>query len=291
MSHTNQEVGEYRLRIGTTILGIRTLPRLYETLLSEYFGRYCVRELAEFHLTIHIDSGDSAGRIPNSLYYDKEVTQKGFTFANRLIRGRRLPGDVGVELRVSRRLLCGRSIRIFEHLLHQAFYSANRIKDHDSFLVHSAGVVHEKSGYLFVGASRTGKTTVAKLSTNDRVLNDEICMVKLRGKSVRLHDTPFNGFFRGKVQGQAPLRAIFMLHPRAAHRIRPLGRSEAVSGLFQQIVPPVGLDELVGRRAYEQMLDAAGRLLERVPAYKLEFKQNNGFWRQIDRIMQKGDHS
>jgi hypothetical protein len=65
--------------------------------------------------------------------------------------------------------------------------------------------------------------------------------------------------------------------------------SEAVSAVFQQVVPPVALDEPVGKAAYERMLDAAGRLLAHVPAYRLEFRQDAGFWSLIDGITGKGD--
>ena len=165
---------------------------------------------------------------------------------------------------------------------------AVRARGEDCSLIHAAGVVRGGAGYLFVGASGAGKSTIARLSAGDQVLNDEICMVAFTDGPPSLHGTPFNGFFRDKVEGQAPLKAVFLLAQGEAHRLLPVGPSEAVSAVFQQVVPPVALDEPVGKAAYERMLDTAGRLLASVPAYRLEFRQDAGFWSRIDDLVQEG---
>jgi hypothetical protein len=291
VSRSREDHGEYRICIGAVTLGLRMMPQHYRTLLSGYFGRPSAKEEPDIHLTIRVTRQESMSLLPDSLYFDKEVTSAGFTLADRLVRGRQLPGEAGVELRVPCTLLCGHAIRIFEHLIHQAFHMAARTRGEDCCLIHSAGIVRNGAGYLFVGASGSGKSTIARLSKGEQVLNDEICMVSLADTSPCLHGTPFNGFFKGKIEGQAPLKALFLLSQRESHRLMPVTMSEAVAAVFQQIVPPVGLDESVGKAAFEHMLDAAGRLLCSVPAYRLEFRQDAEFWRLIDGITQKGNPS
>jgi len=280
---------EYRIGIGAMILGLRLVPRGCAAILPEYFGRPSVQGAPDIRLTVRVTRRRLKSPLPNSLYYGKEFAAAGFALADGLVHGRHLPGTAGVELQVPRALLCGSAIRIFEHLLHQAFHMAARARGEDCCLVHSSGVVRNGAGYLFVGASGAGKSTIARLSTGGQVLNDEICMVALAGNPPRLYGTPFNGFFKDKVEGQAPLKAVFLLAQAQMHRLRPVAMSEAVSAVFQQVVPPVALDEPVGKAAYERMLDAAGRLLAHVPAYRLEFRQDAGFWSLIDGITGKGD--
>ena len=191
-------------------------------------------------------------------------------------------------------LLGGRAIRVFEHVLHQAFQMAARTRGEDCILVHSSGVVRGGQGYLFVGPSGSGKSTIAGMSDRGLVLNDEICMVALGESLPSLHSTPFNGFFEGKIEGSAPLRAVFLIAQAPAHRVLPVRRAEALAALFQQIVPPVSLDEPVSGVARERMLEAAEGLLARVPAYRLEFRQDGGFWALIAdeaQAMQKGNPS
>jgi hypothetical protein len=281
--------GEYRIGIGAVTLGLRLVPRPYDTLLPLYFGMPGVPGAPDIRLTVHVTEDKVKAPIPNSLYYDKEITTSGFTLAGRLVHGRHLPDEAGVELRVPRRLLCGHTIRIFEQLLHQAFHSAARARREDCFLIHSSGVVRNGAGFLFVGASGSGKTTIARLSTGEQILNDEICLVALADNPTYLYSTPFNGFFIDKVEGRAPLKAVFLLVQREAHRVLPVTESEAIAAIFQQVVPPVTLDESVGKGTYERMLGMVGRLLAHVPTYRLEFRQDGEFWHHIDQIMQKGE--
>jgi len=280
-------VSEYRIRAGTATLGIRFLPRCFESLLPEYFRRPSAPATSDFRLSIHVLPAKADIRISDSLFFAKTATAAGFSIANDLVRGRRLSRHKGLEIWVPDLLLSGNMIRIFEQLLYQAFYSAWRVEGADCCLIHSAGIVRGGGGYLFVGPSGSGKTTIAKLSPDGRTLNDEICQLEMEQQSVQLLDTPFNGYYPNKVEGRAPLRAVFLLAAGDAHRILPLARSEAVSGIFQQVVPPVGLDEPLGRKAYERMLQIAVHLVEQVPVYRLEFALDSGFWREIDRTVGK----
>ena len=279
--------GEYRIRVGAITIGLRASPRRYRRMFPLYFGVPSAPGEPEIRLVVRVTRDMVDEALPDSLYYGKRITNEGFACAGGLVRGRHLPG-AGVELRVPLQLVTGRAMRVFEHLLHQAFHMASRVRGDDSFLIHAAGVVRGGAGYLFVGPSGSGKSTIAILSRGDRVLNDEICMVGLSDRPPRLHGTPFNGFFRDKVEADAPLRAVLLLSKADEHRLLPVSPGEAVSAIFQQVVPPVALNEPVDKAAYGRMLDAAGRLVERVPVYRLEFREEAGFWSLLDGIEGKG---
>lgn len=289
MSPSTLRRGEYRLRVGPVTLGVRLRPGWYQEFLPAYFRRPSEATPADFRLDIRVEREADGLPVPDSLFHGKRSEGRAFSLADGLVRGRRLPGGAGVTLRMPRLLLAGRLARVFEQLLYQAFYDAVGGGRGESFLVHAAGVAHGGSGYLFVGPAGAGKTTVAELSASEQVLNDELCLVRFDGQSAMVQDTPFNGFFPAKVQGKAPLRAVFLLHQGPAHRLLPVGRTEAAAGIFQQVVPPIGLDEPIGPAAQARMLEAADRLAQRVPVRRLEFRPDAGFWGEIDAAAQRGE--
>ena len=107
--------------------------------------------------------------------------------------------------------------------------------------------------------------------------------VELEGEQVTLRSTPFNGFFKDKTAGAAPLKAVFCIAHGKEHRLVDMTKAEAVRSVFHQIVPPMGLHEELSAAFLGVMLDAAERLAERVPVQGLEFRPDGGFWELIDR--------
>lgn len=60
-------------------------------------------------------------------------------------------------------------------------------------MVHGAGIKRRKGrgGYLFLGTSGTGKSTVAALSSGDMVLSDDATVIEVAGGACHIHATPF----------------------------------------------------------------------------------------------------
>ena len=104
-----------------------------------------------------------------------------------------------------------------------------------------------------------GKSTAAQLSAAYRVLNDEMSLVSFTEDGVILHGTPFNGYFKDKHAGCAPLRAVLLLHKGPEHRLADVKRSDAAATIVKEIVPPMGLEEGLSGRVYETMLTYADR--------------------------------
>ncbi len=282
---------EFRLRVGDAVIGLRALGPQYVTSMESYFQQPSDDAEPDVILTLSVFDHTDQPRIPASLYTVKETDTGGFHIADDLVRCRFDPATGTGELSVKAALLAGRNMRVFEQLLMQAYHSAARRRGLPGQLVHSAGVIRDGRGYLFVGESGAGKSTVAELSSDHHVLNDEIVMVtpdlagglanNLSG-DLSLRGTPFNGFFTGKQPGSAPLVAIFLLAHGPAHRIRGVPRAEATAQITSQIVPPVGLEDALDGKATAATLETAIQLTERVPVKILEFRPDEGFWTAID---------
>ena len=272
---------EFRLRVGEVVIALRGRGADFAASLAEYF--MCDSDtdaVPDIQLDLQVYEHEDRPEIPSSLFTNKRFDQGSFTIADELVHGRYDAATGKGELWVKAALIKGRSIRIFEQLLLMAYYSAAERRGIPSgTLVHGAGIVHQGRGYLFVGASGAGKSTVARLSSEQQVLNDEISLVLgVDTAGPELCATPFNGYCRDKVHGRAPLQAILLLRQGDRHLLGEPSRAAAAAELASQIVPPVGLTEALTEQSAAQALEAALQLVARVPIRMLTFSQDPGFW-------------
>lgn len=278
---------ELRLQIGRTVVALVCPSKEYAQSMADYFGVLESDTQPQVRLCLELDSDTQDRPIPNSLYAHKKLTDDGFIVGNGLIHGT-YDSDTGQgHIRVHGLLTKGLLVRVFEQFLYQAFYSARKRVQYDGFLIHSSGVIRRTGsaadGFLFVGPSEAGKSTVAALSQDHVVVNDEIDLVDFTDQACRLQGTPFNGLFPGKdAQAAAPLRAVFLLQQGAEHRLDPVGRAAAVGAVAAQIVPPVAIDEVMDASVRGEILELADKLCTSVPVLNLTFRKDAGFWQIID---------
>ncbi len=280
---TSNEVSQLRLAIGDTIIGLNWPSPDIKAMAQGYFGFENPKDSPELIIGISIINRRIPPDIPDSLFLNKNVNGNEFSISDGLIRGTYDPGQRLWDMEVLSPLLDGTFVRIFEQILYQAYYSAVKAADNETFLIHSAGIIRNGSGYLFVGASEKGKSTIANLSKNYHILNDEINLVRFSDTGVTLYGTPFNGFFHDKSVGHAPLKTVFLLEHGPEHQLSAISPAEAVKTLMSQIVPPIGLEETMTSITKNKMFDYAEKIVNDIPVYRLSFKPDNGFWGIIDK--------
>jgi hypothetical protein len=79
-------------------------------------------------------------------------------------------------------------------------------------MLHSAALAREGVGYLFVGRSESGKSTLAKLADGFDHLTDELAIVLPRDDGFVICGTPFWGLFeKGGLNTAVPLGRLFLL--------------------------------------------------------------------------------
>jgi hypothetical protein len=262
---------------------MRFHPSRYAVLIRDYFHRESAPETPDVLLDVRIGRWAIEAEIQDSLFVSKVLKKKGFYMSGGLIRGRYDRDARQGTIRMHEALIEKPTIRVFEQLLYQAFYSVNPAGQGDAYLIHSCGVIHGGRGYLFAGPPESGKSTVARLSLPDRVLNDEINIICSSEEKVEICSTPFNGLFEEKTEGRCELKAVLLLRQSPTHKLTEVDGAEAVKTLVREIVPPIGLDEVITPAVREYMLDMAIRIKKSVPVYRLEFRLNRGFWDLIDR--------
>jgi hypothetical protein len=174
-----------------------------------------------------------------------------------------------------------------EVLLHHDYFSHNRPLDPleyplDELLmmnllaqgrgveVHACGVEGpDGRGYLFVGHSGAGKTTMARLWETagvTRILSDDRIILRRLEGQIWMYGTPWHGEAQLASAARAPLSRIFLLEQRPGNGLVPLARPAAVARLMAcSFVPfdnPSGLDFAL---AFYQ------NLTEVIPCCELEF--------------------
>jgi hypothetical protein len=102
--------------------------------------------------------------------------------------------------------------------------------------LHGAGVVTpEGRGWLFVGQSGAGKTTMSRLWRDEagvRVLSDERIIVRREGGTLWMYGTPWHGEGYVAEPGRAPVERVFLLRHGSENALAAVPRAQAAARLF-----------------------------------------------------------
>jgi len=223
-----------------------------------------------------------AYRMPESLLTTKVVQGNRFSFGSELLEGSLHLSDRYCHVTVKEALL--KCVRVFEQFLYQVYYTLLHNQDPRplSFLIHASGVIRKGNGFAFAGRSGSGKSTIASLSSQETVLNDEIVIVRKQNGGFQVRSTPFNGFFKNKKNSSAPLKAVFLLEHAQENCLNPLSKSDFVGKFVREIVISTPLLSTNNKNVFSEMLDFCSQLVNEVPVYQLGFRPDRSFWDCID---------
>lgn len=156
--------------------------------------------------------------------------------------------------------------------------------DSGGLMFHAAGIVREGEAYLFFGHSGAGKTTVARVSNDDLVLNDDLLLllpVISRGDQSAnwiAYATPFwNPTQVAPTNQYAPVRGLYRLVQDQDVYLESMGSGQALAELVSNV--PVIPDDLWRG---EELLNRCARLIEDIPVNLLHFLPDSSFWEAIE---------
>ena len=271
--------GEYRLNVGDTVMALQCLPPEFAQFLCWWFDRPSSDMEPHVWLELELIRHEKGHQLPNTLIQDKSVAADGsFDIADGLIRGHFDPSSGRGRIAPLGMLSQGLLMRVMEQIFYQAFHSARRLSGRDSLLIHSSAAIADGKGFLFVGPSEAGKSTAIRNSAAHHVLGDEMNLIHFTDAGPVVEGTPFNGTFRDKKPGSAPLAGVFLLNKAPAHSLTEVNPAEAASHLAAEIVPFIGLEDTVSPDTVPQLVDAATRILEGVPVQRLNLLPDPDFW-------------
>jgi len=151
-------------------------------------------------------------------------------------------------------------------------------------MVHGAGIKKNRGrgGYLFLGDSGAGKSTIAALSASDVVLSDDATVIEVAGGNVcNLHATPFTQAVweqdrrkRWYLQ-QDKLNMILFIHQATKDHMQ---RRERRVAFMELLTGHLHCFDVMGELSKRQAFDLCHCICRSVPAGDLYFRKAPGFW-------------
>lgn len=138
-------------------------------------------------------------------------------------------------------------------------------------LLHSSGIIINGQGFLFVGHSEAGKSTMLKmLRGHGEILCDDRNIVRRWPEGFLVHGTWSHGELPDVSPANAPLRAIFYLEQAAGNELIPItDKQDRIGRLLSHVVKPFLTVDW-----WEKTLELAGKISIEVPAYRLRFDKS-----------------
>ncbi len=135
--------------------------------------------------------------------------------------------------------------------------------------IHGCGVVEKSTGYLFVGQSGAGKSTMARLWQAERdavILSDDRVVLRGEADGLWMYGTPWHGAEPLASPERARLAGVFFLRQHERHEIAPVTRVDGVARLFAASFPPFH-----NAPALDFTLGFIDSIVERIPRVELRF--------------------
>ena len=145
-------------------------------------------------------------------------------------------------------------------------------------LFHSAGVVHNERGALFLGPSGSGKTTLSRKCDPQELLSDELVALRRHGDKYRVYGTPFMGELAvGGVNVSAPLERFFVLRKDLARGRAPIKPARAAAELWGTLMCFYKSHSFLS-----SALSFCEDMANALPCESFSFDLERDLWRQLD---------
>jgi hypothetical protein len=143
--------------------------------------------------------------------------------------------------------------------------------------LHSSCIADGDDGYVFSGAPETGKSTIARLLTNDRPDlirgSDELNLILVGEESVRVAPTPFvSSAGCSRFSGHRRLRHIFFLRHASRHSVDMLDYTQSFRHILKNCHMQAG-----PRKMGERLLSSIESAAASVPCGILYFNNDRSF--------------
>lgn len=145
----------------------------------------------------------------------------------------------------------------------------------NSLLVHGASIEIENQGYVFMGPSRSGKSTIAETS-GANVLNDEISLLSIDKKEVFVQGTPFFGDLKKGANLKVPVGRLLFLKKDKKTYIESLDSYKQILALLRNVI--CFHQDFKG---FDDIHKVAEKILEQCPLQILHFEKNKNFMEVI----------
>jgi hypothetical protein len=148
----------------------------------------------------------------------------------------------------------------------------------DGVVLHAVGVLKNEEVYVFIGPSKAGKSTVARLSLDKVVLSDDLLMIRKVDNAFMVFPTPNWGDKQTGLRQNRPYRihSMYKLVQDKRVYLERFSPSRAVADMFT--TPHIPIASI----PQERMLQTFSELIYTLPYYGLHFLPKPSFWACIE---------
>ncbi len=139
-------------------------------------------------------------------------------------------------------------------------------------MVHALGIDDCGQGRVFVGPSRSGKSTLARFwgrRKGVRILSDEHLILRRRGRGFYAYGTPWPGMAARVSPDPVQIQQIFFIEHHRKHRLWSETAGILASRLFSQLFLPRWNDRII-----ESGITVCEQLLQKVDCRRLGFAKH-----------------
>jgi MoaA/NifB/PqqE/SkfB family radical SAM enzyme len=160
---------------------------------------------------------------------------------------------------------------------------ARVLADRNACYLHSAGMILDGKGLLFVGHSRAGKsTTVKMLMGRGEILCDDRNIVRRWPEGFKVHGSWSHGEVPIVSSSSAPLNAIFLLRKSDKNKFTVLeDRKVIIQMLMGCLVKP-----LVTADWWHKNISMLEEMVRSIPCYQMEFDKSGEIVLELQNLLQ-----
>ena len=137
----------------------------------------------------------------------------------------------------------------------------------ECFFVHACAIKKDGQGFVFIGPSRSGKTTIAHLLCDWKVLSDDFVCLRNKNGISYVYATPWRSYS----YDFAPVEKMFFLKKSSVVEFK---RLDAKLALFK--ISPHTFLNFPYQEITDKIIQGAASVIEGVPCYNMRFSLNRG---------------
>lgn len=282
---------ELRVTVGSAVIGLRCSDAEFAEMVETWCGEFRTTAEPHYWLEVALRDGRSAAEIQQAMPEMRVQARDGWFGSDPpLWEAQYRPTDRCLRFQAERELfhpaIQPRYLNVLLSSLYNSYCEDMGRVPRDAYLVHGCGVAIGDDGYLFTGPSGAGKTTIASLSRDHTVLNDEVVLLRQRADGIDMAGTPLLGGVNRRCARSVPLRAVLLLRHSREPALCEVESRDAYTRFLAQVfdLAPVlssGVDRL---RWLSERMDFACAVLEQLPCYELAFRPDESFWPLIESL-------
>ena len=145
-------------------------------------------------------------------------------------------------------------------------------------LLHGSALQKDGHGFLFLGLSGAGKSTITQLVGPDVCFSDDGVVVKKEMDTVFVYHSPFKqtkGFGKERDMVKTKIQKAFLLEKADQNRALPLKKSELMDSILKHMIH---FYKFMDRDTAQKGFYIVKDIVESLPVYKLQFSKRQDIW-------------